>query len=39
VYKFTPLMEQRLKQAGVRLAAYLNDVYAEPQPLPAESAH
>jgi hypothetical protein len=39
VYKFTPLMEQRLKQAGVRLAAYLNDVYSEPQPIPAESAH
>lgn len=38
VYKFTPLMEQRLKQAGVRLAAYLNDIYSEPQPLPTESA-
>ena len=38
VYKFTPVMEQRLKQAGVRLAAYLNAVYAEPQPLPAERA-
>ena len=38
VYKFTPLMEQRLKQAGVRLAAYLNAIYAEPQPLPAERA-
>ena len=32
VYKFTPLMERRLSQAGVRLAAYLNDIYAEPQP-------
>lgn len=32
VYRFTPLMEQRLKQAGVRLAAYLNAIYAEPQP-------
>jgi hypothetical protein len=30
VYKFTPLMEQRLKQAGVRLAAYLNAIYDEP---------
>ena len=30
VYKFTPLMEQRLSQAGVRLAAYLNAIYAEP---------
>ena len=37
VYRFTPLMEQRLKQAGVRLAAYLNDIYAEPQPLPEKS--
>ena len=36
VYKFTPLMERRLSQAGVRLAAYLNDIYAHPQPLPAE---
>jgi hypothetical protein len=34
VYRFTPLMEQRLSQAGVRLAAYLNEVFAEPQPLP-----
>jgi hypothetical protein len=34
VYKFTPVMEQRLKQAGVRLAAYLNDIFAEPQQLP-----
>ena len=33
VYKFTPLMERRLSQAGVRLAAYLNDVFASPQPL------
>ena len=33
VYKFTPVMEQRLKQAGVRLAAYLNDIFAEPQQL------
>ena len=38
VYKFTPVVEMRLKQAGVRLAAYLNAVYAEPQPLPAERA-
>ena len=34
VYKYTPLMEQRLMQAGVRLAAYLNDIYSSPQPLP-----
>jgi hypothetical protein len=32
VYKFTPLMEQRLSQAGVRLAAYLNAIYAAPRP-------
>jgi len=37
VYTFTPVMEQRLSQAGVRLAAYLNAIYAEPQPL-AEGA-
>ena len=36
VYQFTPVMERRLSQAGVRLAAYLNAIYAEPQPLPAE---
>jgi len=30
VYRFTPLMERRLRQAGVRLAAYLNAIYAEP---------
>lgn len=39
VYRFTPVMERRLKQAGVRLAAYLNDIYAKPQPLPTERAH
>ena len=33
VYKFTPVMERRLSQAGVRLAAYLNDVFASPQPV------
>lgn len=38
VYRFSPVMEQRLKQAGVRLAAYLNDIYAKPQPLPTERA-
>jgi hypothetical protein len=36
VYRFTPLMEQRLSQGGVRLAAYLNWLFAEPQPLPAK---
>jgi hypothetical protein len=36
VYRFTPVMERRLQQAGVRLAAYLNDIYSMPQPLPAD---
>jgi hypothetical protein len=31
-------MEQRLSQAGVRLAAYLNWVFAEPQALPERPA-
>ena len=39
VYRFQPVMERRLKQAGARLAAYLNDIYAKPQPLPTERAH
>ena len=34
VYRFTPLMEQRLTQGGVRLAAYLNAIFAEPRALP-----
>ena len=38
VYRFTPVMERRLQQAGVRLAAYLNDIYSMPQPLPADHA-
>jgi hypothetical protein len=38
VYRFTPLMEQRLTQGGVRLAAYLNAIFAEPQPLPERPA-
>lgn len=33
VHQFTPLMERRLQQAGVRLAAYLNDVFSSPQPI------
>ena len=37
VYKFTPLMEQRLSQAGVRLAAYLNAIFAGPQLISARS--
>jgi hypothetical protein len=36
VYRFTPVMERRLSQGGVRLAAYLNALFAEPRPLPAK---
>jgi hypothetical protein len=36
VYKFTPVMERRLSQGGVRLAAYLNAIFSEQQPLPAK---
>ena len=36
VYKFPPVMERRLAQGGVRLAAYLNALFAEPQPLRAK---
>ena len=32
VYRFTPVMERRLSQGGVRLAAYLNAVFAEATP-------
>lgn len=32
VYRWTGLANRRLSQAGVRLAAYLNAVYATPQP-------
>lgn len=35
VYKFTPVMEQRLSQAGVRLAAYLDAIFDRAQPVPA----
>jgi hypothetical protein len=38
IYKFRPVMEQRLAQAGVRLAAYLNDLFRTPSPAPAEPA-
>jgi S1/P1 Nuclease len=31
VYKFTPVMERRLTQGGVRLAAYLTAIFAEPK--------
>lgn len=33
VYRWTPVMERRLAQGGVRLAAYLNAVFAEPHPV------
>jgi hypothetical protein len=36
IYRFTPLMERRLSQGGVRLAAYLNALFAEPQPIAAK---
>lgn len=32
VYKFTPVMERRLSQGGIRLAAYLNAIFAGEQP-------
>ena len=32
VYKFHPVMERRLSQGGVHLAAYLNMLFAEPLP-------
>lgn len=32
VYKFHPVMERRLSQGGIRLAAYLNALYAEQPP-------
>lgn len=35
VYKFTPVMEQRLSQAGVRLAAYLDAIFARTQTISA----
>lgn len=38
VYKFTPLMERRLSQGGIRLAAYLNWVFDEPQAAPEAPA-
>jgi hypothetical protein len=37
VYRFTPLMEQRLSQGGVRLAAYLNAVFATPRPVTSQT--
>lgn len=31
VFKFRPTVEQRLSQGGIRLAAYLNAIFAQPQ--------
>jgi hypothetical protein len=36
VYKFQPVMERQLQKAGVRLAAFLNAIFAEPGPVPAK---
>lgn len=33
IYKFTPVVERRLSQAGVRLAAYLNEIFDNPPEL------
>jgi hypothetical protein len=38
VYRSTPIMEQRLSKAGVRLAAYLNDIFSHPQPVAEPAA-
>lgn len=32
IYKHTPTMELRLSQGGVRIAAYLNQLFSEPMP-------
>lgn len=37
VYQFTPVMERQLSKAGIRLAAYLNAIFAEPHSLPPTS--
>ena len=36
VFKFTPVMERRLSQAGVRLAAYLNYIFSQQQLQPVK---
>jgi hypothetical protein len=38
VYKFTPVMERQLSEGGIRLAAYLNAIFAEPHSLTAKPA-
>jgi len=37
-FKFTPIMEQRLSQGGIRLAAYLDAIFAEARRLNTKSA-
>jgi hypothetical protein len=37
VFKFQPVMEQQLQRAGIRLAAYLNAIFAEPQPTASDN--
>jgi hypothetical protein len=32
IYKFRPVMERRLQQGGIRLAAYLNELFRKPTP-------
>lgn len=34
VHRFTPVMERRLAQAGIRLAAYLDAIFNDREPLP-----
>jgi len=34
VFNFQPVMERQLQRGGVRLAAYLNALFAQPAPLP-----
>ena len=38
IYQHTPTVNLRLKQAGIRLAAYLNELFDEPMPMPKEGA-
>jgi hypothetical protein len=35
VYKFRPVIERRLQQGGIRLAAYLNELFRKPAPVEA----
>lgn len=36
VFRFTPVMQQRLSQGGIRLAAYLDAIFAEPAARPTK---